>query len=128
MTKTYWLKRSRGGWIMIETMTTLIILGILVVALARIQYQIQRFNEVQLARMRCVAAAQGQLDSIAARGQGINDGELARLWPGVRLEVKQSAGQAEWAGLKLIEVSAGTVGQGDRPKVTVQLARYVKAK
>ena len=124
--KTPGAKRSCGGWIMIEMIVTLIILGMLVVALAQIQYQIQRFNGVQLARMRCIAAAQAELDSITARGQGIDDAELARLWPSVRLEVEQSAGEADWTGLKLLKVTA--VGKSNGPEVRVELARYVGVK
>ena len=119
-------KRSRDGWIMIEMMVALIILGILLVALGRIQYQIQRFNAVQLARMRCIAAAQAELDSITARGEGIDDAELARLWPDVRLEVEQSDGEADWTGLKLVKVSA--VGKSNGPEVRVELTRYVGVK
>ena len=111
---------------MIEMMVALGILGILVVGLAQTQYQVQRFNAVQLARMRCIAAAQAQLDSIAATGQPIADAETERLWPGIRAEVQQLPGQGEWTGLTLVKVTASGSAKG--PEVKVELARYVVPK
>ena len=126
ITRAYKTRQSCGGWILIEMMTALIILGILMFALIKTQVQIQKFNAVQLARMRCTAAAQAQLDSIAVTGRPIAAEELARIWPGVRLEVEQSAGEAEWAGLRLLKVTA--VGKAKGPEVTVELARYMGPK
>ena len=111
---------------MIEMMVALAILGILTVGLAQTQYQIQRFNAAQLARKRCIAAAQAQLDSIAATGQAITDAEVERLWPGIKAVVQQSPGQGEWSGLKLVEVTASGSAKG--PEVKVELARYVTTK
>ena len=111
---------------MIEMMVALGILGILVVGLAQTQYQVQRFNAVQLARMRCIAAAQAQLDSIAVTGGPIAADELARLWPDIRLEVEQSAGEGQWTGLRLLKVTA--VGKAKGPEVEVELTRYVAPK
>ena len=111
---------------MIEMMVALGILGILVVGLARTQYEVQRFNAVQLARMRCIAAAQAQLDSISATGQPIAADELARLWPGVRTVVEESPGQGEWTGLTLVKVTASGSAKG--PEVELELARYVAVK
>ena len=116
-------KGSHGGWILIEMMTALVILGILMFGMLKTQQQIQKFNAVQLARTRCIAAAQAELDSIAATGRGITDSQRARLWPGIRLELEQSPGQCQWTGLRLLRVTA--VGKAKGPQVTVELARYV---
>ena len=119
-------RQSCGGWILIEMMTSLVILGILMFALIKTQQQIQMFNAVQLARMRCIAAAQAQLDSIAVTDGPIAADELARLWPGIRMEVEQSAGEGQWTGLRLLKVTA--VGKAKGPEVEVELTRYVGPK
>ena len=119
-------KRSCGGWILIDMMTALVIMGVLMVGLAKTQQQIQKFNAVQLGRMRCIAAAQAELDSMAATGRAITESELARLWPGIRLEVEQSPGEAEWTGLRLLKVTA--VGKAKGPEVKVELTRYISPK
>ncbi len=120
--------RTRGrqrprGWIMIELLVALGILGILLAALGRIQYQLGTFNAVQWTKIRCITAGQGQLDSMASRGELIGDRELERLWPGIRVEVSQSAGQGDWQGLTLVMVKAGGTVKGR--EVKVELARYM---
>ncbi len=110
----------------IEIIFALVILGMLVVGLAQTQYLVQKFNAIQLARMRCVAAGQAQLDSIAATGRPIADAELKRLWPGIRMAVEQLPGQGEWTGLTLVKVTTSRTAKG--PEVKVQLARYLAAK
>ena len=126
MTTIYKPGRLCGGWLMIEMMVALAILGILAVGLAQTQYHLGRFNAVQLARMRCIAAAQAQLDSISATGQPIADNELARLWPGVRTVVDESPGQGDWTGLTMVKVTASGSAKG--PEVKLELARYVVPK
>ena len=116
-------EQRRGGWIMIELVVALGILGILLTALGRIQYQIGKFNAVQWTKMRCITAGQAQLDSMAARGELIGDRELERLWPGIRVEVDQSAGQGDWQGLTLVRARAG--GKVKGKEVKVELARYI---
>ena len=117
---------SCAGSILLETMTALAIVGILVFALVKTQQQTQRFNAVQLARMRCIAAAQAELDSIAATGRGITESRCAQLWPGIRLAVEKSPGQGQWTGLTLLKVTA--VGSAKGPPATVELTRYVPAR
>ena len=119
-------ERSRGGAILIEMTAALAILGIVMFALTRTQAQIQQLNAIQLAKMRCIAAGQAQLDSIAATGEPIAADEVARLWPEVSLEVSESAGEGEWTGLKLIKVRA--VGKANGLEVKVELARYIDRK
>ncbi len=114
---------QRGGWIMIELMVAVSILGILLTALGQIQYQLTKFNAIQWTRTRCITAGQGQLDSIAARGHPIADEEVERLWPGIQVQVERSPGQGDWQGLTLVTVTAS--GQAKGKEVEVELARYV---
>ncbi len=115
--------KPRGGWIMIELVVALGILGILLTALGQIQYQLTKFNAIQWTRMRCITAGQGQLDSIAAGGRPIADEEVERLWPGIQVQVQRSPGQGDWQGLTLVTVTASGKAQGR--EVKVELARYI---
>ena len=115
--------KPRGGWIMIELVVAVGILGILLTALGQIQYQLTRLNALQWTRMRCITAGQAQLDSIAARGSPIADEEVERLWPGIHVQVEQAPGQGDWQGLTLLTVTASGKAQGQ--EVKVELARYI---
>ena len=115
--------KPRGGWILIELVVAVALLGILVMALGQIQYQLTKFNAIQWTRMRCITAGQGQLDSIAAGGRPIADEEVERLWPGIQVQVERSAGQGDWQGLTLVTVTASGKAQGK--EVKVELTRYI---
>ena len=113
----------RGGWIMVETVVALTILVMLLASLSLAEQTARRFNAIQLARQRCTAAGQAELDSIAATGEPIAEAELARLWPGIRAEIARSPGRGEWAALTRVKVTAEAVADGRQVKV--ELARYV---
>ena len=89
-------RHARPGWIMIEMVAALGIFAVLLVVLTRTQGQLQRLNAAHWARTRCTAAAQAQLDSIAAKGQPIADAELQRLWPKLTLAIETSPGKGAW--------------------------------
>ena len=114
---------SRGGWIIVESSISLAVLGMVFVMLALSQEGGRRFNAVMLARQRCVAAGQSELDSIAATGQPIAPQKLPDLWPGVRAEIEQLPGQGQWAGMKLIRVTTRATAYGRDVKIV--LARYL---
>jgi type II secretory pathway pseudopilin PulG len=114
----------RRGWALVEAIIALGLLSMVATILALTQSDAGRFNAVQLARQRCIAAAQAQLDSISAGGRELPPGEVARLWPGLKTGVSRSPGQGQWQGLTLVRVQADGVAR-DRP-VSVVLARYVR--
>ena len=116
-------RNLRGGWIMIELVVAMGILGILMMSLGQIQYQLTKFNDLQWTRMRCVTAGQGQLDSIAATGSPIGDKDMERLWPGIQVQSERSPGQGDWQGLTLLSVRA--IGKFQGKDVKVELARYI---
>ena len=115
--------QRRGGWILVELVVALGILGILLTALGRIQYEAGKLNAIHWMKVRCITAGQGQLDSMAGRGELIDERELERLWPGIRVEVEQSAGEGDWEGLTLVRVKAE--GKVKGKAVKVELARYM---
>ena len=128
--------RRRGGWIFVEMVIALVVLGILIGGLAVTQYSIRQFNAIQLLRQRCIAAGQAQLESLAATGATIPAAEIGRLWPGVDVRVEQSPGEgpatarsavtSDWAGLTLAKVTV--VGKWRDREVKIQLARYISGK
>ena len=74
-------------------------------------------------QMRCLAAAEAQLDSLATRREPLAVGVVERFWPGVAVTVDQEPGRGDWAGLTRLHVEATTTVNGR--DVAVQLARYV---
>ncbi len=112
-----------GGWMLVEVVVSLSVLGILVTVLAVAQSTSAGLNKNILLRQRCLAAGQAQLDSIVATGRPISDEDLKRLWPGVRLEVSTEPGKGDWVGLNRLKVTAeATAG---KKNIRVTLCRYV---
>jgi hypothetical protein len=108
---------------MAELMVGTALLGMAIAGLAVTIQGFSMINQYQWTRQRCVAAAEAQLDSIAALGKTIAEAETQRLWPDVQITLDRTAGQAAWAGLDLAHVTA--VGRVGPHVVTVRLERYV---
>jgi type II secretory pathway pseudopilin PulG len=115
--------KKYGGFLFTEVIVALTILGILLIGLALSLDAFRRFNHYQLVRQRCTAAAQAQLDSIAATGRSIHDEDFKRLWPKLSVSIKESAGTGQWEGMKLVKVAAR--GNSLDKEVKVKLSRYV---
>ncbi len=116
-------KMRRHGFLTAELLVATALLGLIITGLAVSMNGFSKFNQHQWTRQRCTAAAQAQLDSIAATGAPIDEQELKRLWPEVEVVVETKPGEAPWDGLELVQVTAtGRVGSRG---VTVHLARYV---
>ena len=115
--------RTRCGWIIAENILALSLLGALLAGLGMAQGQGRKFNAIMLTRQRCVAAAQAQLDSIAATSHPLADGKIGELWGGVRVVIEQTDGQGQWAGFRLVKVTA-SASSGGRD-VNVVLTRYL---
>ena len=113
----------RGGWVLAEAVVSVVLLGLLIGSFTVLQSSAAALNEVQVARQRCILAAQAQLDSLTATGREIEPSEVARCWPGVRTEVRREAGAGDWQGLTLASVTA-TARAGGR-SVQVEFARYL---
>lgn len=109
---------------MAEMIVSFTLLGVIFVGLALSMHGAGLFNRYQWARQQCIAVAQAQLDSIAARAVAIDDETCQRLWPGIAISVETMPGTGPWAGLQRVEVTA-TAQAGPR-ETTVELARYVQ--
>ena len=112
-----------SGFLLAELVVATALLGMIIAGLAVSLNGFSMVNDCQWVRQRCAAAAQAQLDGLAATGRLIEPGELKRLWPGVNVVVDRSPGAGPWEGLELIQVT--TTAQAGPRRITVHLARYV---
>ena len=118
--------KKYGGFLFTDLVVGLIVLGVLLTGLALSLHGFAKFNHYQLLRQNCIAAAQAELDSIAATGRPIGDEDLKRLWPKVSVSIQRSAGTGQWEGMRLVKVTAS--GKSFRMEVKVQLSRYILGK
>jgi len=113
----------RRGFMMAEVMVGTALLAMALAALAVILQGVSKINVHQWTRQRCVAAAQAQIDSLATSGKAIEESEIERLWPRVRVSIARTAGDGVWQGLDLVRVTA--VGWAESHEVSVHLERYL---
>ncbi len=112
------------GFLLTELIVALSVLGMLLAGLAMSLHGFAKFNRYQLTRQHCIAAAQAELDSIAATGRPIRDEDFSRLWPRLSVSVKETPGTGQWQGMTLVEVTASA--KSYRKDVEIQLARYIQ--
>ncbi|HEW79595.1 MAG TPA: type II secretion system protein [Phycisphaerales bacterium] len=115
--------KKYGGFLLTELIVSLVVLGIVLVCLAMSLNGFRRFNNYQLVRQRCVAAAQAELDSITVTGNRISQENFRQLWPKLNVLVEKSDGTGQWKGLKLIKVK--TKGKSFNKDVEIELSRYI---
>ena len=70
------IKTKGAGFLLVETIIAIVIIGILLTGIALSLNEFRRLNGYQLLKQRCIAAGQAQLDSIAAGGEIISDEEI----------------------------------------------------
>jgi type II secretory pathway pseudopilin PulG len=116
--------RRAGGFLLTELIVSITLVGLIVVGLTVSMQGAAGFNRYEWSRQQCIAAAQAQIDSLTATGKPLSDDQIERLWPKVAVVVEHSAGQGQWSGLDLLEVTA-TMKIGPHP-TQVRLARYVR--
>jgi len=117
-------KNTRNhGYILMEIIIAVILLGVLIAAFAMSLSGFARFNRFQLVRQQCVSAAQAELDSIAATGEPISKEDMKRLWPKLNVSIELSDGTDRWRGLKFVEVQVN--GMSFNQQVKIQLSRYI---
>jgi len=118
-------KQRKTGFMFLEIMISLAIIGLILVALAMGMNEFRKMSRVQLLKQQCIAAGQSQLESIAAGEGEIGEEDIKRLWPEVAVEVVRSPGVGPWEGLTLVEVAAR--GTYFDETVEVHLFRYMKS-
>lgn len=115
--------RKYGGFLWTEAAVAIIVMGVILVSFALLLDGFRRFNNYQLVRQRCIAAAGAQLDSITATGKFICDEDIERLWPKLNVSIKKSPGTGQWREMTLVEVTA--CGRSFSNEVKVRLSRYI---
>jgi len=106
-----------------EAAVAIIVMGVVLVTFALLLDGFRRFNNYQLVRQCCIAAAGAQLDSITATGKPICDGDIVRLWPKLNVSIKKSPGTGQWQEMTLVEVTA--CGRSFHNEVKVRFSRYI---
>jgi hypothetical protein len=99
------------------------LLGLMLAMLAVSLNGYGSYNDYLLTRQRCTAAADAQLDSIAATGDVINEETIKRLWPNMKTSIEKIDGVGQWQGLKLVTVTADAKSR--RKNVHITLSRYI---
>ena len=117
-------RTRRKGVFTAELMVGMALLGVALAGLAVSIQGISLFNRYQWTRQRCTAAAEAQLDSLAATGSLIDETEIKRLWPDVAVAIERTPGAGPWESLELLRVTA--TGKAGPHGVRVRLERYVK--
>ncbi|MBN1554414.1 MAG: hypothetical protein JXA11_06690 [Phycisphaerae bacterium] len=115
--------RNPRAVILTECIVALTLLGLLLTGFWYSLGTFRTFSRIQITRLRCTAAAEAQLDSLTATGQPINDETIQKLWPGVSLHVKRSAGQGKWKDKTFLAVHAEA--ETDGRTIRVDFSRYV---
>lgn len=116
-------KRRYGGFLLMEITVSLTIMAMLLAGMAFSLNGMAKFNRYQLVRQHCIAAAQAELDSLTATGKPIKDEDFSRIWPRLSVSIEKSAGQGQWQGTQLVEVTAS--GKSFRKEVIIELSRYI---
>ena len=119
------LSKKQSGLLLTETLVGVSILAMVMAGVAVTTADFGQLNDFQMARQRCLAAAQAQLDGLAAGHGELSAADVARLWPGVTTAVTRQPGQGDWAGLTQVTVTAELDSRGRA--VRVSLARCIPA-
>lgn len=114
--------RRASGALLTETLVTVFLVGLMIGTFAVAMTACGRWNSYLMARERCIAAGQAQLDALASGGEALSEEEVGRLWPFVRVSIEQEPGEGDWTGLTRVSVTAATV-QGKSQHV--RLSRYM---
>ncbi len=118
------VRTRQCGFITTELIVGTALLGVALTGLAVSLRGFSLFNHYEWSRQQCVAAAEAQLDSLAATGQPMDQAQFARLWPELEVSIDRMAGQGPWESLELVRVTAAA--QGDTRKARVRLERYMR--
>jgi type II secretory pathway pseudopilin PulG len=113
----------RGGWSIVELVVAMGVIAMMATAYATTTHHVGVFNRIQAARQNCTAAAQAELDAIAATGNPLDAQQVEQLWPGVTVHVDRQATAGTWEGNVLLTVTAATHVE-DRD-ISVVLKRYI---
>ena len=81
------------GFLLTEVITALVVLGIIMCCTAAALAAFGKFYNYHIAKQKCIAAAQGQLDCIAATGRPLAEDDFEKFWPKTKFSITKKAGQ-----------------------------------
>jgi len=115
--------KTKPGFIATEFVISLLLLWMIIGVLASMLNVNRKYNRLQLTRQQCLAAARSQMSSLTATGTELTDADISRLWEGVTVKVEQTEGTDQWAGLKLLKVTASS--KKNKRLVKIELKKYI---
>ncbi len=116
-------RNNQPGWMMIELIVVIGILGVLAATLTASMNSYAKLNKMYLLKQQCISACRAQLDSISVTGQPVSKEDCKRLWPGLETVISYRSGTGKWEGLELVQVTATTKNKPG--KTELQQSRYV---
>jgi len=117
---------NASGWMMIELIMVMGILGVLAVTITVSMNSFAKLNKMYLVNQQCISACRAQLDSISATGKPISKEDCKRLWPGIETVISRCNGAGKWEGLELVQVTA--TAESRPGKAGLQQSRYVNVR
>lgn len=114
---------NRRGFLLIDVIVTVSLLTMLLVVLGFAMTASQKLNKYNMVKQRCLAACEGQMDSIAVRGKVIDKETMKRLWKDVEVTVEKTAGNGQWKGLELVKVNA--LSKAGNKTIKMSIERYI---
>jgi len=120
------MMRKNKGFVFVELMVTITVLGFILSAFTASLIAFIRFNHYQLTRQQCTSAAQAQIESVALSGSKLNNNLMKRLWPKVSTTIEKNPGTKQWQSLMLVKVRANA--KSFNRDVIIEVSRYVQSK
>ena len=111
------------GWMMVELVVVIGILGILAATLTASMNSYAKLNRMYLLKQQCISACKAQLDSISVTGKPVSKEDCKRLWPRLETVISYRSGTGKWEGLQLVQVTA--TAKNKPSKVKLHQSRYL---
>lgn len=116
-------KRNQPGWMIVEMIVVIGILGLLAATLTASMNSYARLNRMYLLKQQCISACRAQLDSISVTGKPVSQEDCKRLWPGLETVISYRSGTGKWEGLELVQVTA--TAKNKPSEVKLHQSRYL---
>lgn len=116
-------RRPKHGWMMVEMVVAMLVLGTLAGVLAAVNLSAAAGNRKLWFRTQAAVALEAQLDCLTQTGLPLPTEEFQRLWPSFEATVQTHAGQADTTGLVRVEVTI--TGRLDHNTIRIRGQRYM---
>ena len=117
------INRKNNGWIAAEVIAAMAIIVMVLGGLTISMIAFNKANKFNMHRLRCLAAANAQLDSLQTTKQAIDEDDINRLWPNIKTEITTVPGADQWEGFMITTVTAYNQ---EIEKKRVIVSRYIR--